>query len=421
MKKGIVVLLSLVLLLGMVLPAGADAVAQTAPCAPGEHKAYNKDIFTFVNDKNYPFYERDGFYYSYSTGYDVPPKIAATATVLIDMDGAITIGFYSTTPDYVTTSGGYGGRMQIKHNGRTIAEESKGIWQSLTISVKEGDSLEIVRYALAYGQCQVSISGSALTVAEEVEPTCTEGVVCELCGAVVKERLPHTYDDVLDADCNVCGEVREVTYTGWLSKNGAWYYYQNGVMLTNAWARDSVGWCYLGHNGAMATNSWAKDSVGWCFVGADGYCVTNQWVKDGAGWCYVGGDGRVLADAWVKDSVGWCYVGSDGYSVTNRWVKDSVGWCYLGADGRMLTNAWVKDSVGWCYVGSDGYCVTNGWMKDSVGWCYLNARGNVAKGAWVKTDGKWYFVDIYGYMVTGKQYIDGNWYYFDALTGALAE
>ena len=43
------VLLSLVLLLGSVLPVGADAAVQTTPCAPGTHKVY-ADIYNFQND-----------------------------------------------------------------------------------------------------------------------------------------------------------------------------------------------------------------------------------------------------------------------------------------------------------------------------------------------------------------------------------
>ena len=417
MKKVMVVLLSLVLLLGAVLPVGADAAAQTTPCAPGEHKTY-RDIFTFVHDPEYRIYDGDDFYQVafYGNGLDTWHEPMAMWSII--ENGTLTIDFYA-----------YGGEYDsyyatITYNGETIVRSNSAKWESITISVKANDEviLRYHRYGPDGGACQFRASGAVWKAADDTEPTCTESVVCDLCGTVVKDTLPHTYDTEVDADCNMCGAVRDVTYTGWWSQNGKWYYYENGVKLTNTWKKDSVGLVYLGAGGDMLTNTWVKHSVGWCYVGKDGYCVlTNQWVKDSVGWCYFGADGRMLTDTWVKDSVGWCYVGTDGYCVTNRWVKDSVGWCYLGADGRMLTNAWVKDSVGWCYVGKDGRAVTEQWVKDTVGWCYLDKNGRVTKGAWVETGGKWYFVDIYGYMVTGKQYINGKWYYFDAMTGALAE
>ncbi|MBQ6830616.1 MAG: N-acetylmuramoyl-L-alanine amidase family protein [Clostridia bacterium] len=414
MKKLIATLLSVcsvfVLSLSAALPVGADAVVQTTPCAPGEHKVY-RDIFTFKNDPEYPFREEDGTYHSAPYQY----YSELTAMWAIIEDGTLTIDFYAPLDDRDF-------HATITHNSRTVAQSDPHDWKSITLSVKANDEVILRYYCYGpdKGTCIFRASGTVLVAAEEVKPTCTKGVVCDLCGTVVKEAA-HTYDDIVDADCNVCDETRTVTYTGWLSQNGTWYYYQNGVKLKNTWVQDSVGWCYLGRDGAIATNTWAKDSVGWCYVGADGYCVTNQWRKDSVGWCYLGVDGRMVTNRWVMDSVGWCYVGADGYCVTNNWAKDSNGWCYLGADGRMLTDSWAKDSNGWCYVGSDGYCVTETWVKDSVGWRYLNKNGNVAKGAWVKTNDKWYFVDSYGYMVTGKQYVGGKAYYFDIVTGELIE
>ena len=53
-----------------------------------------------------------------------------------------------------------------------------------------------------------------------VEATCTstgktEGKHCSECGEVTvaqedTEKLPHTYDDDADKDCNGCGEEREI-------------------------------------------------------------------------------------------------------------------------------------------------------------------------------------------------------------------
>jgi len=270
----------------------------------------------------------------------------------------------------------------------------------------------------------------------------------------------HIYDDDNDANCNSCGFIREVEVpnkNGWIKEDGKWYFYENGVTVTNKWMKDRIGWVYLDGDGAMKTNTWVKDSVGWCFVGNDGYCVTNCWKADSKGWCYLDENGRMATNRWVRDSVGWCYVGADGYAVTNCWKRDSVGWCYLnsngsmtksawvkdggkwyyldangymvtnawrkdskgwvyvGSDGAMMTNVWVRDSIGWCYVGADGYAVTNCWKKDSVGWCYLNSNGSMTKNAWIQDGGEWYYLDGNGYMVSGKTItIGGKKYTFNA-------
>jgi glucan-binding YG repeat protein len=104
---------------------------------------------------------------------------------------------------------------------------------------------------------------------------------------------------------------------GWVKENGKWYYYEQGVMVTNKWKKDSKGWCYLGADGAMVTNRWIKDSVGWCYVGGDGYCLTNSWVKDSTGWCYLDQNGRMAYNRWVGSGNTWYYIDGNGYMLAN--------------------------------------------------------------------------------------------------------
>ena len=162
---------------------------------------------------------------------------------------------------------------------------------------------------------------------------------CEICGFALEDyfSIPatgeHGYTDDNDIDCNVCGEIRTIRFSGWILLGNEWYFYDNGVFVINSWKRDSVGWVYLGSDGAMLTNSWAMDSVDWCYVGANGYLLTDCWMRDSVGWCYLGSDGRIVRNLWVRDSMGWCYVGSDGYTMTSCWMQDSVGWCYLDENG----------------------------------------------------------------------------------------
>ncbi len=255
-------------------------------------------------------------------------------------------------------------------------------------------------------------------------PSCTANgqleKQCVVCSKKFKETIPpkaHVYDNATDPDCNECGAVRTITpakKNGWVSNGGKWYYYENDVMVKNAWRRDSVGWVYLAADGAMKTNAWVRDSIGWCYVGANGYAVTNCWKKDSVGWCYLNASGSMTKNAWVKDGGKLYYVNASGYKVIDGWARDSKGWVYLGSDGTKVINKWVRDSIGWCYVGADGYAVTNCWKKDSVGWCYLNASGSMTKNAWVNDGGNRYYLNGSGYRVTGTKVIGGKTYKFNS-------
>ena len=215
--------------------------------------------------------------------------------------------------------------------------------------------------------------------------------------------------------------VYQATYTakpiavnaknGWYNVGGKWYFYEKGVMVKNAWRKDSKGWCWLTASGAMATNAWVRDSKGWCYVEASGYCATNCWKKDSVGWIWLDSEGSMTKSSWIKDGGKWYYLDENGYMVSNQWRRDSKGWCWLTASGAMATNAWVRDSKGWCYVEASGYCATNCWKKDSIGWIWLDSEGSMTKNQWVLDGGKWYYLDANGYMLANTTW---NGYRFNS-------
>ena len=124
---------------------------------------------------------------------------------------------------------------------------------------------------------------------------------------------------------------------GWHMESGKWYFYEQGVMVTKAWKKDSKGWCYLGEDGAMLTNCWIKDSVGWCYIGADGYCLTNSWVKDSTGWCYLDANGRMVYNRWVGSGSTWYYIDGNGYMLASTSKVISGKRYYFNASG-LCTN-----------------------------------------------------------------------------------
>ena len=240
------------------------------------------------------------------------------------------------------------------------------------------------------------------------------------------------------------------TKQGWTKVGNAWYFYNHGKVVANAW----IGNYWLGADGRMATNAWVDG--GRYYVGTDGAwvkgaqhttTVKSGWVKEGYTWYYykngsvvrnawagnywLGADGRMATNSWVDNNR--YYVGNDGAwvkgaqnttTVKSGWVKEGNAWYYykngsvvrnawvgnywLGADGRMATNSWVDNNR--YYVGTDGVWIKNysnksGWQKESGSWYYYK-NGSVVRNAWAGN----YWLGADGRMATNS-WVDNNRYY----------
>ena len=246
---------------------------------------------------------------------------------------------------------------------------------------------------------------------------------------------------------------------GWVKEGSTWYYYNQGIMVRNAWQ----GNYWLGSDGKMATNAWVDN--GRYYVGADGSWDKNAkkpeekkqgWKKEGNSWYYyhegqmvknawlgsywLGSDGKMATNAWVdndryyvgangvwekdkkkeekkrgwkKENNVWYYYNEDGSLARNKWA----GNYWLGADGKMVTNAWVDN--GRYYVGSNGAWDKDkkkedpvptgkhtGWVKSGSTWYYFNAEGQMVKNAWAGN----YWLEADGKMATNK-WVDNNRYF----------
>ena len=255
-------------------------------------------------------------------------------------------------------------------------------------------------------------------------------------------------------------QKQEEKKQGWVKEGSSWYYFNQGIMVRNAWQ----GNYWLGSDGRMATSSWVDNNR--YYVGSDGVWVKGAqkqeekkqgWVKEGNSWYYynqgertknawvgsywLGSDGKMVTGAWVDN--GRYYVGDNGVWDRNAkkeekkkigWVKTDNIWYYydgegilaknkwagnywLGSDGKMVKNAWVDG--GRYYVGSNGAWEKDkkkedpvptgdqtGWVKSGSSWYYFNAQHQMVKNAWQGN----YWLGSDGKMATNS-WVDNNRYY----------
>jgi len=215
----------------------------------------------------------------------------------------------------------------------------------------------------------------------------------------------HTYDSEADTDCNICGDIREVNYTGWLLEGNTWYYYQNNVAVTG-WQQIGYTWYYFNHNGAMQTG-WLLLGDTWYYFGDSGNMLTG-WQYIGYNWYYFNSYGA-MQTGWLQIGYAWYYFGDSGNMLTG-WQYIGNTWYYFGDSGNMLT--------GWQYIGStwyyfaDGGNMLTGWQQIGYTWYYFNEGGAMLTG-WQYIGGTWYYFGTSGNMLTGWQQIGYTWYYFN--------
>jgi glucan-binding YG repeat protein len=147
-----------------------------------------------------------------------------------------------------------------------------------------------------------------------------------------------------------CGPEREPLVTGWIEKDGRWWYRRADGSYPTGWALIDGSWYLFDGDGWMLT--------GW-------QCWDNLWY-------YLnpksdGGKGKMLT-GWLKDNLDWYWLNAEGASVTG-WHKVDGAWHHFESDGKLSHNAFVRGEQGWYALDKDGKMVTDATLtvgKDGV-------------------------------------------------------
>ena len=203
-----------------------------------------------------------------------------------------------------------------------------------------------------------------------------------------------------DVDTNT-----DSNYDKWVNKDGKWYYYENGKMVTG-WKLVDGEWYYLGSNGVMVTG-WIELGGIWYYL-SDSGAMVKGWQTISSKTYYFNDSGHMLIGEQVIDGRKY-YFNSSGHLESTNWVRINNKWYYY-ENGKMVTG-WKLVDGEWYYLGSNGVMVT-GWIELGGIWYYLSDSGAMVKG-WQTISGKTYYFNDSGHMLTGKQVIDGKNYEFN--------
>lgn len=186
--------------------------------------------------------------------------------------------------------------------------------------------------------------------------------------------------------------------TGFVTRNGITYYYENGKKHTG-WLKLSGKYYYFGSTGQMATG-WRKSSKGY------------RYFHKKKGYMYTG---------WIKcDTKRRYFNPADGIMKTGM---TNIGgkYYYFNAKDGLTYIGWAKNSKGQMryFNPSDGHMVT-GWVGSGAKRRYFNPKnGYLTKGWYKTTNYSYYFNDSTGYLALGKTKIGTKFYIFHPTTGKM--
>lgn len=261
--------------------------------------------------------------------------------------------------------------------------------------------------------------------------------------------------------------------SGWVVKNGDWYYYVGGKMLVNAWKAYSGEWFYFGKDGKMLQGrqqidgdyyyfgvdgtdakvgarlsgmhdgefygedgKWQPSYLGVDDSGLDFY--KNGWQQVNGKWFYIRNKAKVTG--WLYSRNYWYYLDPTTGAMVTGWLTVNGKTYYLRPLDKAIADG-IPDREGAMVAGRSydvgGVIYTfdkngalqggkmeenpmglqNGFRQEGPSWYFYRSDGKKATG-WELVNNSWYYFDGNGKMLTGWQKVKGEWYYMTPATGS---
>lgn len=195
--------------------------------------------------------------------------------------------------------------------------------------------------------------------------------------------------------------------TGWKVIDGKRYYFGSDNAAYTGKQTINGKLYNFGSNGALITElqtGWIKKNGYWYYNNLNGQSQTGLQRLS-----YNGETNYYYFDALGRMQTGWEKINGPA----------GRGWYFFDTSGK-LKKDWLKLNNTWYFLGDNGLMKT-GWVTDNGKSYYLEpGEGNMLASQWKQIDGQWYYLDSAGEMATGWKYIktsnerwaDKGWFYF---------
>lgn len=145
--------------------------------------------------------------------------------------------------------------------------------------------------------------------------------------------------------------------SGWVNKDGKWYYYETNGELKIGWHQNYKGeWFYLkSPTGEMATK-WHQVNSEWYYFDAESGVMKTGWIQeyDATGnlqWYYLDNKGKMVK-GWYEDlnTGDWYYLHVEKGHMLSGWQYIGSNWYYFYTSGKMAKST----SIDGYNLGPDG-------------------------------------------------------------------
>ncbi len=395
---------------------------------PSTHKIIN---YTFSNATNYPFALSNGVYSSTNKVHSTK----STATITFVNNGSIKISYYTSTESNYD-------KLTIKYNSTTEATVSGSTsWASLTIQGVAGDKIYISYSkdgSVSDGNDTVYFRIDGEVDANTVDATCEGAVICNICDAVVKPELGHSYSNACDAycdrcdqqrvvpdhvytntcdtTCNECGETRIIEHAYANSCDAVCDVCGETRVITHTYDNACDTDCNV--CGALRTvgeHVYTNTCDTTCDICGDPRSITHTYDNACDADCNVCGEPRTVGEhVYTNDCDTTCNECGDTRSITHTYDNACDTDCNVCGETRTVgDHVYTNDADTTCdHCGAVAYPGGNILFKENGVWYHVVNRQKVTDTTLVKYNGIWHYVQdgVLNKSNTLVKY-SGKWYH----------